>query len=87
MITISKVEFLRLIRNVKEKYGFGFSKEYREMEEEKLFSDVKKYMKEFDMLREKEDTNELIIMPICFKILGKYPKDAVWKINGKYTLK
>ena len=77
LITISKVEFLRLIRNVKEKYGFGFSKEYREMEEEKLFSDVKKYMKEFDMLREKEDTNELIIMPICFKILGKYPKDAV----------
>lgn len=77
LITISKVEFLRLIRTVKEKYGFGFSKEYREMEEEKLFFEVKKYMKEFDMLREKEDTNELIIMPICFKILGKYPKDAV----------
>lgn len=75
LITVSNIEFLRIIRNVKEKYGFGFSKEYREMEEEKLFQEVKKYMKEFDMLREKEETNELIIMPICFKIMGKYPKD------------
>ena len=76
LITISNVEFLKLIRNVKEKYGFGFSKEYREMEEEKLFQEVKKYMKEFDMLREKEEINEYIIMPICFKILGKYPNNA-----------
>lgn len=75
LIYISNIEFLRIIRNVKEQYGFGFSKEYREMEEEKIFMEVKKYMKEFDMIREKEDTNEFIIMPICFKIVGKYPKE------------
>ena len=44
------------------------------MEEEKLLEEVIKYMKEFDMLRENEQTNEFIIMPMCFKIVGKYPK-------------
>ena len=75
LIYISNVDFLRLIRNVKDEYGFGFSKEYREMEEEKLLQEVKKYMKEFDMIRVREETNEYIIMPICFKIMGRYPKD------------
>lgn len=75
LIFISNIEFLRLIRIVREKYGFGFSKEYREMDEEKLLTEIINYMKEFDMIRENKETNEYIIMPMCFKIIGKYPKN------------
>ena len=77
LIYISNVQMSRLIKEVKEKYQRGFSKEYREMEEEKLLKEVVNYMKEFDMIRENDETNEYIIMPMCFKIIGKYPKDFV----------
>lgn len=75
LITISNIQMSRLIKEVKEKYQKGFSKEYKEKEEEKLLQEVVSYMKEFDLIRTKEDTNEYIIMPMCFKIIGKYPKD------------
>ncbi len=75
LIYITNIQMLKLIKDVKEKYQKGFSKEYREMEAEKLLPEVIKYMKEFDLIREKQDTNEYIIMPMCFKFIGKYPKD------------
>lgn len=75
LIHISNIQMINIIRDVKQKYGKGFSKEYREMQEETLLQEVVKYMKEFDMLRENQNTKEFIIMPMCFKIIGKYPKD------------
>ena len=74
-IYISKIAFSKLIREVKNRYSKGFSKEYREMTEENLQIEAVKYMKQFDMIRESKETEEYIIMPICFKIIGKYPKD------------
>lgn len=74
-INISEVEMAKLIREVKEKYSKGFSKEFREIEESKLLEEVQKYMKEFDMIRYNKEMKEYTIMPICFKIIGKYPKD------------
>ena len=73
-INISEVEMSKLVREVKEKYSKGFSKEFRELEEDKLI-EVVKYMKQFDMIRYDEETKDFVIMPICFKIIGKYPKD------------
>lgn len=72
-INISEVEMSKIIREVKEKYSRGFSKEFRELEEYKLLTEVTKYMKQFDMIRYDEETKSYIIMPICFKIIGKYP--------------
>lgn len=79
VIYISNLQMLKLIRKVKEKYASGFNKEYREMEEEKLLEKVIEYMKQFDMLRENEDSTEIKLMPICFKIIGNYPKDFQMK--------
>ena len=75
LIYISNVQMLKLIREVKEKYKKGFSKEYREMQEEKLLKEVIEHMKQFDFIRANKETNEYIIMPMCFKIIGKYPND------------
>ena len=74
-INISEIEFVKLVREVKEKYGKGFSKEFRELAEDKLLIEIVNYMKQFDMIRHNEETKEYTIMPICFKIIGKYPKD------------
>ena len=75
LIHISEIQLTKLVREVREKYSKGFSKEYREMAENKVVSEVVKYMKEYDMIRENKSLKEYIIMPICFKIIGKYPKD------------
>ena len=75
LIYISNIEMLKLVREVKQNFCKGFSKEYREMQEDKLLEEIVKYMKEFDMIRENKENKEYIIMPICFKIIGKYPKD------------
>ncbi|MBO5005265.1 MAG: hypothetical protein J6D03_08550 [Clostridia bacterium] len=56
----------------------GFSKEFREIEESKLLEEVQKYMKEFDMIIYNKEMKEYTIMPICFKIIGKYPKDFLF---------
>ena len=74
-INVSEIQMIKLIREVKSKYSKGFSKEFRELDEDKLLFEVVEYMKQFDMIRYNESNNEYIIMPICFKIIGKYPKD------------
>lgn len=72
-INISEVEMTKLVRDVYEKYSKGFSKEYRELHEDKLLVEIVDYMKQFDMIRYNDESKEYIIMPICFKIIGKYP--------------
>lgn len=74
-INISEIEFVKLVRKVKENYSKGFSKEFRELPEDKLLEQTAKYMEQYDMIRYNEEAKEYIIMPICFKIIGKYPKD------------
>ena len=75
LVIISEIQLTKLVREVKTRFSKGFSKEYREMQEDKLTLDIVDYMKQFDMIRENKDTKEYIIMPIISKIIGKYPKD------------
>lgn len=74
-INISEIQMSKLIREVKEKYSKGFSKEFREMQEEQMLKEVVAYMEQFEMIRYDEEAKEYTIMPICFKIVGKYPKE------------
>lgn len=74
-INISEVQMSKLVRDVKQRYSKGFSKEFRELEEDKLLEEIVRYMKQFDMIRYNKESKEYIIMPICFKIIGKYPQE------------
>ena len=76
-IFISEIEFRKVIEKVKEKYGKGFSKEYREKEIDKILQEVIEFMLQFDMIRKNSDTKEFILMPIIFKIKGKYMGEFV----------
>lgn len=74
-ILISEIEFSNIIKNLQENYSKGFSKEYREMDEIKLQEQILDYMKDFDMIRYEKDLKQYRIMPITFKVKGKYPND------------
>lgn len=74
-IFISELEFLKTISETKNKYNKGFSKEFREKSVQELQEAILKFMQEFDMIRYHNDRKEYQIMPIVFKIKGKYPNE------------
>lgn len=71
---LSGVEWSQVIKQVKEEQGKGFSKEYRVMQDEKLIEEVTHYMEEFDMVRKEKENKRVKIMPIAWKVVGKYPE-------------
>jgi uncharacterized protein (TIGR02678 family) len=77
-INIKKSRFSNIIAHSKEKYDSAWSKEYREMELDKLIAEVVDYMEQWMML--KIDNNEFMLYPAIGKFVGKYPKD--FKVKG-----
>jgi len=77
IITMSKQSFENLIEDAKEKNILGWSKEYREMRFEKLFNNILEYMENFNMIEKDKNSNEIRVMPLVGKIIGKYPKRFV----------
>lgn len=72
-IVVSRETFKKLLKECKEKYGCGWSKEYREMAFDKLVRTISSYMEGWMLLKEKDET--VIIYPCAGKITGFYPKD------------
>lgn len=72
-MSITKQQFSELILACRKKWSMGWSKEYREMDEERLADTVKDYMKEWMFIRESEEM--IIILPAVGKQAGFYPED------------
>jgi len=75
IIILSVLQFHGLILDCRRRFVSGWSKEYREMSEAKLFSEVLSYMKSFSMAAEDPLGREIFILPIVGKIIGRYPLD------------
>lgn len=72
-ITAPRQGFSELILACRKRWGEGWSKEYREIENTKLVDTVTNYMKNWMLLREDEGT--VIILPAAGRQAGFYPKD------------
>lgn len=72
-IVITENEFRNLIINCQRKWKAGWSKEFREMDMEKLVHTIKNYMLDWLFIREDED--RIIILPAAGKQVGFYPDD------------
>ena len=72
-IFVTVKQFSNLILKCRKKWSSGWSKEYREMSEEKLVDTIKDYMKKWLFIREEED--EIVILPAVGKQAGFYPED------------
>lgn len=66
-------DFDNFIIEVKEKQGHGFTKTLRDYSDSMYISVIKKFMKEFSMIREKEEN--IVLMPVIGKLIGEYPED------------
>lgn len=76
----SEIEWQKILEKVRQNFGKGFSKEFREMEEEAFYYTITRYMEEFDMVRKNEEEKQIQIMPIAWKVVGFYPKSFEEKI-------
>ena len=72
-ILVSGQQFSTWVLECREKWGAGWSKEYREMEERSLVDAVKSYMRDWMLLRESGDM--VVILPAAGKQAGFYPED------------
>lgn len=72
-IVVTKQQFFDLLLACRQKWSAGWSKEYREMDEEKLVDTVMAYMKEWMLIRERE--GRIIILSAVGKQAGFYPED------------
>ena len=75
IIALSRLQFDGLIFECRRRFFPGWSKEYREMNENKLSNEVFSYMKSFCMVKEDPLGREIYILPIVGKVIGNYPAD------------
>lgn len=80
-INMPTSKFNVILLNQKRKYQELWSKEYREISDEKYLLLVKEYMKKWLMIKEKE--NQIIIYPSLAITSGKYSDYMEDKLNGK----
>ncbi|MDO5809019.1 MAG: TIGR02678 family protein [Lachnospiraceae bacterium] len=72
-ICLTKKEFADFLFSAKEQWQSGWSKEYREMEKEKLLRGVLEYMKNWMLLKVVDD--QVILLPAVGRTAGVYPED------------
>ena len=72
-IVLSRETFAAMVQECRESWQAAWSKEYREMDDEKVCMLVRRYMEEWMMLCEEGD--QLVLYPGAVKQLGYYPQD------------
>lgn len=70
-----RIVFEHMLSDVREKYGSGFTKNYREMTEQDFIRNVLEELKIWMFIREKKESQQVVIYPMTGKMCGKYPKD------------
>ena len=77
----SRKKFNEFIIECAAEYRSGFSKEFREMSEEKFLSQVFEYMKQWQMIEEND--GRIFITDGAFLSYGEYPSDFKYKAEEK----
>ena len=80
VIIMTEENFRELLMSVKDIKGQGWSKEYRECSEDKLYSEVIVFMESFSMIEKKD---KLYIYPLIAKLIGDYFEDYLTDEEGK----
>ena len=80
-VALSKEIFRTLAEKCKASFGHGFPKTYREMTNEELSSELYEWMENRQLLS--GDEGEVVLSPICGKMIGCYPEEFGSKDSDK----
>lgn len=78
-IKLTSTDFTKLTEKVKENYGHGWSKKYREMSYTLVADELLQFFMEWELAHVESDTGMLVLQPGIARMIGKYPKDFVEK--------
>ena len=76
-IELTPVDFENLVHNCWERYGSGWSKQYREALVATTASDLQELLLEWKMLSVNTETGTLLLLPLLARTIGEYPSDYV----------
>ncbi|MGM8216460.1 TIGR02678 family protein [Bacillaceae bacterium W0354] len=74
-IHLTNPEFSRLLEKVKNEYGKGWSKKYREMTYTQVAEELLNLYLEWEMIVVEPETSMLILKPAMGRMVGYYPND------------
>ncbi|WP_017472569.1 TIGR02678 family protein [Amphibacillus jilinensis] len=74
-IKLTTVDFATIVENIKDEYGTGWSKQYRDMSYAAVADELRLVLKEWELMEEECDTGMLIIRPAIGRVIGRYPAD------------
>lgn len=77
------LEFEKLIKDVKNEFGAGFTKLYREMADGEFVREIMGYMQRWTFIKREEKEHRVVIYPSAGKMAGYYPKDYAGGKNGQ----
>lgn len=75
LCTVDAPDFERMLKEVKQRFGSGFTKNYREMSEGEFVRTISEEMEKWMFIEKHYERHEVLIYPSCGKLQGHYPKD------------
>lgn len=78
-VLVDEIAFERMLKEVKEQSGSGFTKQYREMPEGEFVREITEQMKRWTLIREEKREHRIVIYPSAGKQSGKYAQDYIEK--------
>jgi len=82
-IKLTSAEFTSLIETIKEIYGHGWSKKYRDMTYTSIAEELLQLYKDWEMILVEADTDMLVLKPSIARMVGHYPSDYRLEVNKK----
>ncbi len=74
-IHVQSLEFQQMLRQVKEEYGTGFIKGYREMPEGEFIREIESEMERWMLIQRNRQEQSVVVYPSAGKLTGRYPGD------------
>ena len=69
------LEFEQMLLEVKEEYGSGFTKNYREMPAGEFVRELREALEHYTFIKYEEKERQVVIYPLAGKMYGRFPKD------------
>lgn len=88
-ILLTLTDFERWVKLCQEKFGMGWSKQYREATITQTAKDLLEILEEWKMAARDIETGTIRLLPLLARLIGQYPKDFIQhngeegKLNGQ----
>jgi uncharacterized protein (TIGR02678 family) len=74
-LCLTQVDFEKWLIKCKDKFGYGWSKQYRDASISETAGDLLQVLLDWNMAQRDEETGVIYLRPLLARITGKYPKD------------